>query len=89
MTDAIRSRLRSFDPIVRFGGDEFVCGLSGMGLAEATRRFEAIALAIEAETRVGISVGLAALEPGDTIDQLTDRADTAMLKVKARHRAGR
>ena len=27
-TDAIRSKLRSYDPIVRFGGDEFVCALS-------------------------------------------------------------
>ena len=26
---SIRTRLRSFDPIVRYGGDEFVCGLGG------------------------------------------------------------
>ena len=34
-------------------------------------------------TGVGISVGLAELEPGDTADRLTERADAAMLEVKA------
>jgi diguanylate cyclase (GGDEF)-like protein len=84
---AIRRRLRSFDPIVRYGGDEFVCGLGGTDLAEAGRRFEAIATAISTDVDVGISVGLVALGPGDTVDELTERADTAMLEVKARHHA--
>jgi len=82
---AIRTRLRSFDPIIRYGGDEFVCGLSGTDLAEAGRRFDSIGVAIEADAHVGISVGLAALAEGDTADQLTKRADAAMLEVKAVH----
>jgi diguanylate cyclase (GGDEF)-like protein len=84
---ALRSRLRSFDPIVRYGGDEFVCGMGGTDLAEASRRFALIEAAIEANARVGISVGLAALAAGDTVDALTERADVTMLEVKARHRA--
>jgi diguanylate cyclase (GGDEF)-like protein len=84
---AIRRRLRSFDPIIRYGGDEFVCGLGGTDLAEAGRRFEAIAVAIGADVAVGISVGLVALGAGDTVDELTERADAAMLEVKARHHA--
>ncbi|MBF6605189.1 MAG: GGDEF domain-containing protein [Chloroflexi bacterium] len=87
VVDAIRTRLRSFDPIVRYGGDEFVCGLGGTDLAEAKRRFTAIGVAIEANARVGISVGFAALGEGDTPEQLTERADAAMLKVKAVHHA--
>ena len=83
----IRARLRSFDPIIRWGGDEFVCGLGGTDLAEAARRFDTIGAAIEADARVGISVGLAALAGDETADRLTERADEAMLKVKARHRA--
>ncbi|HEY8632841.1 MAG TPA: GGDEF domain-containing protein, partial [Candidatus Limnocylindrales bacterium] len=86
---AIRSRLRSFDPIIRYGGDEFVCGIGGTDVAEAERRFESIGIAIEADARVGISVGLAALTIGETADQLTERADAAMLEVKARHHARR
>lgn len=81
----IRSKLRSFDPIIRYGGDEFVCGLGGTDVAEAERRFDLIGIAIEADARVGISVGLAALAPGDTGDDLTERADAAMLEIKAAH----
>jgi diguanylate cyclase (GGDEF)-like protein len=84
---AMRTRLRSFDPIVRHGGDEFVCGMTGTDLEEAERRFELIEAAIEADARVGISVGLAVLAIGDTVDDLTERADAAMLEVKARHHA--
>jgi diguanylate cyclase (GGDEF)-like protein len=86
---AMRTNLRSFDPIVRYGGDEFVCGLSGTDLAEAQDRFASIGAAIEAEVHVGISVGLATLEIGDTADKLTERADAAMLKVKATHHSTR
>ncbi len=85
VVEAIRMRLRSFDPIIRYGGDEFVCGLIGTDLQEAERRFDAIGSAIDEEAHVGISVGLAVLEPGDTADQLTERADAAMLTVKAEH----
>ena len=81
----IRSHLRSFDPIIRYGGDEFVAGLGGVDLEEAQRRFEKIGNAIEDEATVGISVGLAVLAPDDTPELLTERADAAMLEIKARH----
>jgi diguanylate cyclase (GGDEF)-like protein len=81
----IRSHLRSFDPIIRHGGDEFVAGLGGVDLEEAQRRFEKIRSAIEDDAKVGISVGLAVLAHDDTPEQLTERADAAMLEVKARH----
>jgi diguanylate cyclase (GGDEF)-like protein len=87
VVDAIRNNLRSFDTIVRHGGDEFVCALGGIDLAEAERRFGFVQSAIEAEGAVGISVGMAALAPGDDVDQLTRRADVAMLVVKAQHKS--
>ena len=80
---AIRARLRSFDPVIRYGSDAFVCGLGGADIVAAERRFEAIAVAVEEDVGVGISVGLAELEPGDTADALTARADAAMLRVRA------
>jgi diguanylate cyclase (GGDEF)-like protein len=83
----IRENLRSFDPVVRYGGDEFICGLSGASLTEARRRFGVIAAGVAAETEVGISVGLAELKATDTVERLTRRADVAMLRVKARHHA--
>lgn len=86
---AMRARLRSFDPIIRYGGDEFVCGLGGADIADAERRFEAIGVAIEEEAGVGITVGLAELEPGDTADGLIQRADAAMLGARAVDRTRR
>jgi diguanylate cyclase (GGDEF)-like protein len=81
----MRARLRSFDPIIRYGGDEFVIGIAGTDLEEAGRRFDAIGIAIESDARIGISVGFAALEGDDTPEELTERADAAMLRVKAAH----
>jgi len=87
VVQAMRARLRSFDPIVRYGGDEFVCGLGGTDVAEAERRFGLIGAAIESDEGVGITVGLAELRPGDTADGLTQRADAAMLVSKAARRS--
>ncbi len=81
----IRSCLRSFDPIVRYGGDEFVCGLSGTDVEEVRRRFDAIERMLKGES-VGITVGLAALQDGEMREQLIARADAALLEAKAQRR---
>ena len=80
----LRSNLRSFDPIVRYGGDEFVCGLGGSSLEEVERRFAAIDALLRDEVGVGISVGLADLAADETLDQLTARADAALRDAKKR-----
>jgi diguanylate cyclase (GGDEF)-like protein len=83
---AIRSHLRSYDPIVRVGGDEFVCGLSNTDLAGARRRFDEISDALrEADDGASISVGLAALTPGDSLPELTARGDAALYRAKETH----
>ena len=80
----MRSKLRSFDPVVRYGGDEFVCGLGGIDLDEVERRFDLIDRALQDHVGVGISVGLAGLEADETLDRLTARADAALLDAKKR-----
>ena len=80
----IRSNLRSFDPVVRYGGDEFVCGLGGADLDEVERRFDQIDRSVRDEVGVGISVGLAALAADETLDELTARADLSLLDAKKR-----
>jgi diguanylate cyclase (GGDEF)-like protein len=81
----IRSKLRSYDPVVRFGGDEFVCALCATDLEDARRRFDEIQGAL-GETREGcsISVGFARLETGDTLDDLITRGDSALYEAKRR-----
>ena len=82
LVSAVRSNLRSCDPIVRFGGDEFVCGLGGVDLADAQNWFAMIDRSIRHTAGVGISVGLAALGIDETLEQLTGRADTMLLEAK-------
>ncbi len=80
----MRARLRPFDPIVRYGGDEFVAGLGGACLQEAEERFDLVCAEMCDEVGVGITVGLAELEPDDTLERLTNRADASLVEAKAR-----
>lgn len=89
LVTAMRAHLRSFDPVVRFGGDEFVCGLGGADILEVKRRFRLIGQSVKDDTGAGISVGLATLAADESLDQLTARADAALIRVKRKraHRA--
>jgi diguanylate cyclase (GGDEF)-like protein len=78
VVDAIRGVIRQYDLIVRYGGDEFVCGLLDIDLAGARRRFA------DANGRLGVThgshftVGLAELAPDESLDDLIARADALM-----------
>jgi diguanylate cyclase (GGDEF)-like protein len=81
LVEALRSRLRPYDPVVRWGGDEFVCAVAGTDLEVAGGRFdEALKVLAESQPGAAISVGLAALRDGDTLETLVDRADQALLQ---------
>lgn len=82
LVSTMRTNLRSFDPIVRYGGDEFVCGLGAAEVADVERRFELIDRSLRAAVGAGISVGLAALAGGETLDDVLARADAALLVAK-------
>ncbi|MHB8717802.1 MAG: GGDEF domain-containing protein [Candidatus Dormibacteria bacterium] len=75
---AIRERLRSYDLVVRYGGDEFVCVLTGASQEQAERT--AAVLRDQVVRRAGgrISTGAAALRSGDSVDSLIERADAAL-----------
>lgn len=88
LVEHMRTNLRSYDPVMRYGGDEFVAGLGGMSMDEAARRFAVIDRAVRTDVRVGISVGIAELQPEETLESLMARADVALLEVKAAARGG-
>jgi diguanylate cyclase (GGDEF)-like protein len=83
----MRANMRSFDPIVRYGGDEFVCGFGGADLGIVEQRFDLIGRAVQQEAGVGISVGLATLGGDETLEGLTARADAKLLDLKKRYDA--
>jgi diguanylate cyclase (GGDEF)-like protein len=80
---AIRAHVRSYDPVVRVGGDEFVCALGDTVPDDARRRFEQIAATIaEIQPLASISVGFAILRPEDTVERLIQRGDVALYEAK-------
>jgi GGDEF domain-containing protein len=82
---AIRAELRSYDMIVRVGGDEFVCAMSGATLPDARRRFESVQARLAAEPQPSeIKVGFADLTPDESATELIERAD-ADLPTGQRH----
>jgi diguanylate cyclase (GGDEF)-like protein len=78
VVDTIAAHLRSYDLIVRFGGDEFLCGLLDFDTARAAERFAWISADLAADPHASISLGLAELRAQDTLDDLIARADAAL-----------
>lgn len=78
VVETMRSHLRTYDLIVRFGGDEFLCALLDLTVAQAAERFAIIDAALAKSPYVSITAGLADLRPQDSLDDLIDRADAAL-----------
>jgi diguanylate cyclase (GGDEF)-like protein len=84
---ALRAQLRSYDPIVRVGGDEFLCGFTNTELEPSRRRIEEIRASLQqGPAAASISVGLAMLGERDTLEKLIARADADMYSGKQRGR---
>lgn len=78
----MRANLRSYDPIVRFGGDEFILGITSIDRSEAEHRLAVIDQSLRHATGVGITSGIAALEGNESLEELTARADASLLEKK-------
>ena len=84
--NSMRNHLRSYDPIVRYGGDEFVCALVDLSLQAAVQRFEAINADLTETGHGSITVGLAELESEDSLTDLIARADEALYREREQRR---
>ena len=85
--DSIRANLRSYDLIVRFGGDEFLCGVTDVTAAEAGKRFARVNAELAASQQASITVGLAELEADDALEDLVERADQALYRERQKRRS--
>ena len=76
---ALLDNLRPYDIVIRYGGDEFVCGLIDSSPDDAQRTMARVQdhLAMH-DPPARLSVGYADLRPDDSLDQLLQRADSAM-----------
>jgi diguanylate cyclase (GGDEF)-like protein len=86
VADSLRTCLRSYDLIMRYGGDEFVCALPNADTADVRRRFADVSSALAAgATKGSITVGFAEFGPNDTAEDLIRRADVDLL-ARREHR---
>ena len=85
--DSIRAHLRSYDLIIRFGGDEFLCALPALTTAQAADRFSLVKAYLAETHQTSVSVGLAELQEGDALEDLIARADNAMYQQRQQTRS--
>ncbi|MDQ3611558.1 MAG: GGDEF domain-containing protein [Actinomycetota bacterium] len=84
---ALRHGLRSYDVVMRYGGDEFVCGLTDVSLAQSERRFTSVSEVLaEAVPGASVSVGLAALQQQEDLGSVINRADHEMYEGRRARR---
>jgi len=92
VASSLLNSLRPEDMLARFGGEEFVVGLPNADLREALIVGERLRHAIERLTlpfrrgdalpHVTISIGVAHMEPGQTVTALIATADEALYRAK-------
>jgi diguanylate cyclase (GGDEF)-like protein len=89
VAEGLRSEMRSYDLLVRLGGDEFLCVLTGVTPDQVRRRFAHLALTLPTgPTLRSVSVGVGELRDGDGSQELVDRADQDLLAGRADRRRG-
>ena len=83
-----KARLRSHDLIIRYGGDEFVCAISGLDLAGAQERLAHVNEALARTSEQGsVTVGLTVLQPDDSPEEIVARADAALYRQRLEQRS--
>jgi diguanylate cyclase (GGDEF)-like protein len=77
---AIRKRVRSYDLVMRYGGDEFVCALVDESVADAERTLADIRRQYATRTHGhSVSIGVAEVTTDDSAESAVARADAALI----------
>ena len=81
--ETLRANVRTYDVIVRYGGDELLCAMPNLSASEARARLEKIAAALAAaDAEHSVTFGLAEAEPADSLQELIARADADLLEAR-------
>lgn len=96
VTHTLRGQLRPKDSLIRFGGEEFIVLLPDISLEEARQIGERLRFALHhvhffhspigVLPGVTVSIGLAQIQPKDSLQGLIARADSALYQAKQRGR---
>jgi diguanylate cyclase (GGDEF)-like protein len=80
----LKRHMRSYDLVVRLGGDEFLCVLPDVDPELARSHFESLNAELQnGSTKGSVSVGVGELHDGDSAQDLMDRADRDLLDGRA------
>lgn len=87
VAQTLRAQLRSHDLIFRYGGDEFVCVISGMEAADTIERLAVVNTVLaDVHGHGSVTVGVAQLQPDDSPEDLVSRADAALYRERHQRR---
>jgi diguanylate cyclase (GGDEF)-like protein len=85
VADSLRKCLRSYDVVMRYGGDEFVCAMPNADADDVGQRFADVSTAIAAgPIKCSITVGFAELGEDHSAEDLIRRADADLLARRGR-----
>lgn len=82
MSRFLMRNVRAEEPVVRMGGDEFLIALFETDLAETEAVARRLEKAAEARGPVSFSLGWAAREKGESLEETVNRADRQLIQVR-------